>query len=128
MTEAQMIGEAKDRDWLEMPAATKDWDQAKADLAKFGLAIVEDALTPRELKALRGQIVEQALGGTRRRRRVARTRRRESAHLEPDQQRRDFRGAVAQTARPRRDESHSRWSLHPSRVTRRTSPGAAATR
>ena len=60
MTEAQVIGEAKDRDWLEMPAATKDWDRAKADLERFGLAIVEDALTPRELKALRDRVVEQA--------------------------------------------------------------------
>jgi hypothetical protein len=48
-------------DSLEMPPATRDWDQAKADLARYGLAIVEDALTPRELTALRGRIVEQAV-------------------------------------------------------------------
>ena len=60
MPERQLTGGAKVLDSLEMPAATKDWNRAKADLERYGLAIVEDALTQRELQALRDRVVEQA--------------------------------------------------------------------
>lgn len=45
---------------LELPAATRDWEQARADLHRHGLAIIEAALTGTELDALRARIVEQA--------------------------------------------------------------------
>jgi ectoine hydroxylase-related dioxygenase (phytanoyl-CoA dioxygenase family) len=45
---------------LQLPAATTDWDQAKRDLAHFGLAIIENALQVDEVEHLRRRIVEQA--------------------------------------------------------------------
>ena len=47
---------------LQLPPPTRDVAQAKADLARYGLAIVEDALSADELQALRTRIVEQAAG------------------------------------------------------------------
>jgi hypothetical protein len=47
---------------LQLPPPTCDVAQAKADLARYGLAIVEDALSADELQALRTRIVEQAAG------------------------------------------------------------------
>lgn len=47
---------------LRLPAATRDWNQAKSDLDVYGLAIVEDALTADVLAALRARVTEQAAG------------------------------------------------------------------
>lgn len=47
---------------LRMPLATRDPRQAKADLDRFGLAVVEDALTSEEVAALLARTREQAQG------------------------------------------------------------------
>src|SRR4051812_22266262 len=54
-----MIKGAERPDELTMPPPTRDLDQAKADLALHGFAIVEDALTAEQLKTMRTRIVEQ---------------------------------------------------------------------
>jgi ectoine hydroxylase-related dioxygenase (phytanoyl-CoA dioxygenase family) len=45
-----------------LPSPTKDWNRAREDLETFGYALVEGALSPDELKAIRDRIVEQAAG------------------------------------------------------------------
>lgn len=45
-----------------LPAPTRDWDRARQDLAEFGYALVEGALSPAEVDALRRRTVEQAAG------------------------------------------------------------------
>jgi ectoine hydroxylase-related dioxygenase (phytanoyl-CoA dioxygenase family) len=45
---------------LALPPPTTDLDTARADLDRFGLAIVAEALTPDELAAMRIRLLEQA--------------------------------------------------------------------
>jgi ectoine hydroxylase-related dioxygenase (phytanoyl-CoA dioxygenase family)/putative sterol carrier protein len=45
-----------------LPAPTTDWAKAKEDLAVHGYALVKDALSPEQLKAVRERVVEQAAG------------------------------------------------------------------
>ncbi|MDB5481061.1 MAG: hypothetical protein JWO83_2114 [Caulobacteraceae bacterium] len=44
------------------PSPTTDWDRAREDLRTFGYALVQDALTPERVKALRDRVVAQGAG------------------------------------------------------------------
>jgi ectoine hydroxylase-related dioxygenase (phytanoyl-CoA dioxygenase family)/putative sterol carrier protein len=45
-----------------LPRPTRDWDRAREDLATFGYALVEGALSPEQVKALCERTVDQAAG------------------------------------------------------------------
>jgi len=47
---------------VDLPHATKDIDQLRQDILRWGYCLVEDALSARQLSAMRGRILEQMEG------------------------------------------------------------------